>query len=390
MRRLVAIISLILCCLAKSFAQFSELNSLLRTALVEYKMDASGLYVKNTNVSVDKVNKVKLYYAYDVKARSLYALTDNSNCVIVLSEEDAKVFRKNKQIPQIKGSKLDDEILVINNQLDEKFRALNEKRKQFMADSIAKAKRDSIIQEMRAATEKALNEKKKQDYINSHEWFWVPVKNEYLKCELCDNSTYRMDSIMCCGIKNDSIYAVEIKQMPLGVKRGEVHKYHLSDNLKKNKDFLYHYEVFRDSLLSNGHKMLIDDPTEFNYYSLISSLEKVQKIAPYGFVEEWHWNDSYSMITFDIKYTNTNKKTIKYINVFFKVTNDVGDVRKTGNFQGTGPVEQWTTSSWDWDSSHYFVAGDATKMNITKIIITYMDGSQKVLSQNMIKYNDEE
>lgn len=69
------------------------------------------------------------------------------------------------------------------------------------------------------------------------------------------------------------------------------------------------------------------------------------------------------------------------------VTNDVNDVRGSGHFKGTGPVEYMHSGSWDWDSSYYFVGGDATNMRITKLIITYMNGTQKVLNRNMLRFN---
>lgn len=36
---------------------------------------------------------------------------------------------------------------------------------------------------------------------------------------------------------------------------------------------------------------------------------------------------------------NTNRNTIKYIDVYFKVTNDVGDLRKTGHFRAQDHFE---------------------------------------------------
>ena len=81
------------------------------------------------------------------------------------------------------------------------------------------------------------------------------------------------------------------------------------------------------------------------------------------------------------------KNTIKYIEVFFVVSNDVGDVRKTGSFKGTGPLEEWESASWDWDHSSYYVAGDASKMNISKVIITYTNGTKVTIPKNKIRFN---
>jgi hypothetical protein len=113
----------------------------------------------------------------------------------------------------------------------------------------------------------------------------------------------------------------------------------------------------------------------------------VKRIAPFGYVDDWGWDDEYSMITFNIDYVNTNPKTIRYLTVYFVVTNDVGDVRCRGCFRGTGPVKQGEKCSWSWDSSSYFVAGDASNMNITKIVLTWMNGKTQVVSGRYLRFN---
>ena len=70
-----------------------------------------------------------------------------------------------------------------------------------------------------------------------------------------------------------------------------------------------------------------------------------------------------------------------------KITNDVGDIRKTGYFQGTGPLKEGETASWDWDSSSYFTAGDASNMSITKIVLTYMNGTKQVVAGKYLRFN---
>ena len=116
-------------------------------------------------------------------------------------------------------------------------------------------------------------------------------------------------------------------------------------------------------------------------------VSKLKKEAPYGYFDSWDWNDEYSMVTFNFRYVNTNPKTIKYIAVYFKITNGVGDVRKTGYFQGTGPLKCGESASWDWDSSSYYVAGDASNMSITKVVITYMNGTKQVVSGKYLRFN---
>lgn len=95
------------------------------------------------------------------------------------------------------------------------------------------------------------------------------------------------------------------------------------------------------------------------------------------------------MITFNFEYTNTYTKTIRYIDIYFKITNDVNDVRSVGHFRGTGPVKVFNSASWEWDSSSYFTYGDASNMEITKAIITYMNGTKKVLTGRLLQFNDD-
>lgn len=72
---------------------------------------------------------------------------------------------------------------------------------------------------------------------------------------------------------------------------------------------------------------------------------------------------------------------------FQSVRNDVGDIRGRGSFSGTGPVESMNSASWEWNHSSYYVAGDASKMSITKVVITYMNGTTKTLTGNNIIIN---
>ena len=46
------------------------------------------------------------------------------------------------------------------------------------------------------------------------------------------------------------------------------------------------------------------------------------------------------------------------------------------------------SANWSWDSSSYYVAGDASNMEITKVILTYMNGTQKVLGKSQFHVNN--
>ena len=366
---------------------YNENNSLMRKALVLYQKDAKGFYQKTENVILPVVNNISEVYAYDKKSQELYVQTANGNYVIIVDKDNAKIYKKSKSIPQLKGDELTAAITEINQSLASKFERLNIERQRYIDDSIRIAKEDSI----RRAKEDSIRRKKAEQYRQVHCWLDVPTKGISLKCAFCDERTYK-DSIICVKVTTDSIFWTTKREVKLGYEVDVLHGTKIPDELLRSDKYRYHYEIFKDSLnkgISGDNdfgfsKELVDD---FNDISLHDCIRKIISEAPYGFVDEWHWDCEYGSVSFDITYTNMNKKTIRYLDVYWTITNDVGDVRKTGHFIGTGPVEPGGSGKWEWDYSSYYVAGDASKMHLTKLIITYMDGSKKVLSKNQIVCN---
>ena len=389
-----------------SFAQiYNESNSLIRKAIVLYQKDSRGFFYKVENVDVPIVENVVSSYAYDRKSHELYVKTEYGNCVITLEDKLAKVLKHNKSVPQLGNKDLTKAISDVNNSLETEFGIFNQRRQQEIedsitlykarldsiakakTDSIAKAKADSITKARTDSMEQIKLDESKKEYMHSRSWRWVPIKNTTLRCASCDNVVFDKDSVLCAGYKNDTLYYISREIFVLGVAYLKLHKAHITPNDMKDDSFFFHMSVFKDSLIA--HEDLIEDDIQLtNEVFLLSAIDKVRSIAPYGFFEGWGWNTEYGTVTFHFKYTNTNKKTIKYIDVYWKITNDVNDIRKTGHFKGTGPLEEFDTASWNWDYSSYYVAGDASNMEITKVIITYTDGSQKVLSKNMLHFNN--
>ena len=361
-------------------------NSLSRVALVYYYEDENGFYQKKENVNLQEVFAIVSSYGYNKKTHELYLITNRANCVITLTDNFANFMKKEKRVPFLKGKELEDAISQHSNELSERFNRLNTLRKKHIEDSIAKAKADSI-EKARADSLKQVENKKKQDiYRKEHSWHWLPIERNRLYCILCDDVMTGKDSVFINGIVNDTIYYMELKEGVLDQNFLRSHVIPVPNNLKKSEKYLFHIETYRDSIMYKSY-LTPEFMEYFNAEGYIKYIEEVKKEAPYGFVESWGWDDKYSQVTMYLKYTNTNKKTIKYIDVYFRITNDVGDVRKTGVFKGTGPIGELESGSWDWDSSRYYVAGDASNMLITQIVLTYMDGTKKTLSKGQIKYN---
>lgn len=386
MKRILSFIAFA-CVAISTYAQYTESNSIIRQALVSYNKGIDGYYNKTSNILLDRVDNIVSYYAYDAKAQNLYMETENSNCVVTLSKDCAKVIKKNKLIPQFKGDAVNPEIEKVNARLEQKFKYLNALRSQHIADSIAKAKADSVAKAKSDSVKFAKIAKEKENYRKAHKWLWVPINSKTkLTCSLCNETISYQDSILCAAVKNDTIYHLDVKELALEHTYFKVHKYPIPISLRDHNAFRYHCDVYSDSLQKD--KPLICGNIElFNDISYEKALDEVKKDAPYGFFDEWGWDSEYSLLTFHFKYVNTNTKTIKYIDVYFVVTNDVGDVRKTGSFKATGPLAEGKFGTWEWDDSPYYVSGDSSNMEITKVILTYMDGTKKILNKNMLRFN---
>ena len=365
---------------------YNSSNSLTRVALVYYSLDGKGFFQKKENVSFQEVSNILRLYGYDKKSHELYIETDMMNCVVTVTNDVHKILKKNQNIPQLKGEELAVKVGEVNKMLEEKFIKLNHIREKQINDSIQKAYEDSVKKAFEDSIRLVKLATQKKNYRNAHDWQWVPISNIRLSCSLCDKTIVNQDSILCVGFRNDTLFNVSSEDLALDVSYLKIHPIKLIPYLKSDNRFKYHFEVFGDSLRAFSSKAY-EDPEAFNTYTLYNAMQKVSAKAPYGYFEDWEWSSEYGNISFNFKYTNTNKNTIKYIEVFWVVTNDVGDVRKTGSFKGTGPLEVWDTGTWDWDHSMYYVAGDATKMNISKVVITYMNGSKITLPKGKLHFN---
>lgn len=132
---------------------------------------------------------------------------------------------------------------------------------------------------------------------------------------------------------------------------------------------------------------------EIVYYCNNNRFLEIEKDFKYGFISEPSWSmNSVNGINFKISYTNTNSKTIKYIDIYFIIKNPVGDICKIyynngsniGHLRCVGPLEQFCTGTYSWeDSAVYYTTGDASNLVFTKFIITYMDNTKYTLVKEL-------
>lgn len=373
--------------------QYTSENSFMRKALVLFQKDAKGFYQPSQDVMVDRIYGVTKNYAYDKKTHNLYVLTSNGNFVVTLNKDYAKIVKKNKLIPQLKT----EEALELSRKYTEDLSFKMEQYNKDRRDSIYLARKkfieDSIAHEKALAEIKKRNEKIKKDielaYKTNHDWRSVPTGKIELHCSICDKSIAK-DSLTCLGIKNDSIYFFTLAKGYYNQKIALEHVAKIPSNLANYKDFKYHCEVYRDSLDLHS-KILSNDLVSYLSASFtLEAFNEAKKLAPFGYFGDWGWDNEYGYVTFNFEYTNLNSKTIKYIDVYWYVTNDVNDICGKGHFKGVGPLKEGASASWEWDDSPYYVYSSATNMSISKVILTYMNGTKQVLSKNMIKFGGED
>lgn len=242
-------------------------------------------------------------------------------------------------------------------------------------DSIRKAKEDSIVRQ------------KKLEYCKTHDYGHVPTDLGSLYCKYCERYIDLTEDIICLGANKDSIIWIDQLKGYIGRYYTHLHKAEISKRLKDYNKYMYHYIAFEDSL-NQGYNETPNLIIElYNSKQYIDHMNAVEKAAPFGFVGNRSWRLDYRNLSLSMQYMNTNKKTIKYIELFWQTKNDVGDVRNRGSFRGTGPVKYWESASWDWDNTSYYVARDVTTFWVTKMVITYMDGTKKVLPEKQIIYD---
>ncbi|MBP3246358.1 MAG: hypothetical protein J6M36_00575 [Prevotella sp.] len=376
-----------------AFSQFhyDSKNSIKVVALVKFDRNSdTRLFEKKEYVILTHVYGVINLYAYNKKTKELYVTNHEGNYVVTLNEETAKQIKKNKSIPQLKDNEIAALIKQKNAEIEEAYCNKNAYIIKEKEDSIAKAKSDSLEKVKRDSIKhvedsiKAIRDKEiEQEYVKTHKWFALNVKGNTLRCEFCDGPINDRDTIFCYSIQNDTIFFSGKRYGKLGLPIKHIHAAPIPENLKNDSEFNYHRRLFKDSLTTKMN-LNTDIVRAINYDYINDYFRLLKKEAPHGLFTEWGWDNEYS-ISFNFRYLNTNKKTIKYIEVFWVLKNDVGDIRRTGSFRGTGPLAEFESAEWSWDHSHYYASGDASKMSLSKVLITYMDGTKVTIPKNKIR-----
>lgn len=373
-------------------AQYSSSNSFMLRALVKYDQETNGLYSKKENIMVTEVSHSAQPYAFDKKTSNLYVLTENGNYEITLNKDYAQAIKHNSRIPQLRGEELNQAIDRANAQLAQHFAQLNQQILDKRAADRRNAIADSLEKERELEEARAAIEKRREEYRTTHKWNRIPLRGNRISCEDDDcEDTYSGDIMVCGAIKNDTLLYITPKDFYLGIELYKAHYAKIPIALQQDEDFNYHLLAFKDSIDESALNLnSVRTVTDYlNFRSYTQAVEELKAKAPYGFITKWSWENEVT-VSLELEFFNTNKKKVKYIDVHWVATNDVDDVRGRGVFKGTGPVEYLSSASWSWNNSLYFLANDATTLRIAKIVLTYMNGTKKILTGNSIVIDDSE
>ncbi len=378
------------------YERFDFRNAREISAIRLYSTDSEGYLIRDYYENTTALDSVERVYAYDKKNKTAYVLTPRGNYRVWLTDEAAKAMKKDKEVGKLNGEDLNAVIEAMNLKLEgraDEYNRAHEAYLNFLAEEARKKRMEDSIREQRrldsiARVEAALEQERINRYRATENWSVIPLGNVKLRCkeEGC-GETVDGGKVVSCGMKQDTIYFFSQEELALGKTYMKMHYAVHKVDTEKDKKLAFHVKAFADSLQSEGAILSPEMVPSMNLWSLENCLDEVKKAAPYGFVEDWGWDEEYGTLTFHISYTNLNKKTIKYITVYWQLKNDVDDPRGSGQFKGTGPVDYLDTGSWEWDNTLYFVRGDVTRMRITKILLTYMNGTTKVLTGKEIKFN---
>lgn len=374
-------------------ALFDANNSSSRRAIMHYAPDAQGFFQKSASPTVERVDNIVEIYAFNKRLDAIYVLTEVGNYEVQLSGALARELRRQRALPHLSGKELNNAIAVRNIQLmtliDQRNAAHRQaveealaQRRQWVADSL-QAAQDSLEQVRWAATQQARAEERRAQYRENHPWNLLPIKGALLIClDAGCSHELRADLVPILGMSGDTIFYSTLQQLPLDFQYEQVHKALLPASLRDKADFRYHWDVFADSLQSHpysSHQQTLVNTEEYQ-----AAVQRLKDYAPWGYVSGWQWSLG-ANVSFRFTYHNLADRPLRDVDVHWSLATPAGEVRTTGHFKGNGLLKSGGQQSWQWDTSSYTAPTDATRMTLTKIVLTFTDGKQQVIPQHAIR-----
>ena len=332
--------------------------------------------------------QAKRYYFYTDNLIGFYFPTDN------IMENDLRSAMDDNHVKKIDLKELPSYVNEVVNKMNERYREINDSIKEKIVAE-KKIQREKYVQDSISAAQKKSAEK--EEYRKTHNWRELEMSNAYkFECKFCDKS-HSLKKMMVLSLSADTVYYLQDEPdlSLIGINHFTIHYSPLTNVIKNDPKFIDHIDTWRDSI-ANHNNMRNQDADILNIVHYNEFNQKVCNRAPYGFIERWGWHlNSADGIEPYFTFHNTAKKTIKYVDFYFSVFNAVGDkcylkYNKSyiGNVRGVGPVEQYESGSWNWDRATHYTSSDASEMRIIKLVITYMDGTTKIIPKDSIIYDD--
>jgi hypothetical protein len=376
-RNLLSLIMLLTC--ISMMAQFDAKNSLVRKIIVEYELDNQGFYQKKTGSLVDIVDNVEATYAFVKKTGTVYAKTKNGNYQIVLNKEYAKVYKNSALAPLFDEKIVDMEVDRVTKSIEERFEKLNAARRQHLKDSLDKVRRDSLEKARQDSIALAKKMAIEQNYRNTHNWREIPMSRIGIECVDCGKQFYD-NSLFSEGISNDTLYFTETVPGIMECSYEKLHAGLISPKLQKNEKFSYHCQIYKDSLYNKPY-LSLGYVNAMNKEKYSKYAEEVAVKVPNGYIDVWGYDFQDGQLVFDFSYTNTSKKEIRAIDIYFNIRDAAGASKKTGKLRADGPVDIFESRQWNWTDTKIMVPGSVVDMEITRLVIIFKDGKQKILAK---------
>lgn len=365
-----------------------------------YEMESDGLYYLKSNPQKITYSKYKTiskgnerFFCYVKEEEMFFFYTDNMIGAFTISDKStAKELRKSLKDNNVKTIKAD-ELQGMINKVVELLNPIYSGRNDSIAEVKRKQKELLVLDSIAKEKQKEID---RDEYRKTHDWHKLNLSDSYgLYCRVCEGTHY-IKNITIQSLSSDTIYYFlnTPDYTMLGIDKNSLHYSKMTNNLKNDNNFAEYIKIWHDSI-ANNNKQSNKMADEYNYIRYKEFKSKVNTAAPNGFIIRWgcEFNSADGIEPY-FTYFNSSKKSIKYVDLYFSIYNAVGDRcylkydhSYIGKIRGVGPVDSFTSGSWKWDRATHYTSGDATNMKIVKLVITYMDGTIKSLTQQSIKYD---
>lgn len=342
-------------------------------------------------------------YHYDGKTIFYHSLTMNLQFINIKNKE-LKNELSLYQLPKLSKEELKQQIQIYDNEVKAYAMLRNMQCIKSIKYEIYKKSdryRDSVKYVQDSIKQYFLS-KKRELYIASHKPR-VFTAQEYLSLyKDCFYSTTdyisKDETIYILGYENDTLQYTKANKFRefAGKKFYNVYTTILKPNDAETNELSIHLNYFNDSL------SLIRSDIIHSFFDSWYYLDQyydiyTESVTKQGYFENIGFNqNSVGGINPYFTFTNTNDKTVKYVEINFNVYNAVDDRCKdkysnTYSFtlKGVGPIEKFSKAVFDWtdNPATHYTSYDASYMKINKVKITYMDNSTVTLTGKNIIVN---